>query len=151
MLPDPMVTLMLTIIASKAGAEQHSAWFHNLRANPDVTFGGIPMRATVISDQAECDRIWALADRVFAPYATYRREAAKVNRTIPIVQLTPELAVAFWDQEEGCDRRGFVGRLSRRRHEERALSPARGRESLHENKRHRSMRLWRQQPANTSG
>jgi hypothetical protein len=47
------------------------------------------MRATVISDQAECDRIWALANRVFAPYATYRREAAKVNRTIPIVQLTP--------------------------------------------------------------
>jgi deazaflavin-dependent oxidoreductase (nitroreductase family) len=79
----------VTIIASKAGAEQHPAWFHNLRANPDVTFGGIPMHATVISDQAECDRIWALADRVFAPYATYRREAAKVNRTIPIVQLTP--------------------------------------------------------------
>jgi deazaflavin-dependent oxidoreductase (nitroreductase family) len=79
----------VTIIASKAGAEQHPAWFHNLRANPDVTFGGIPMRATVISDQAECDKIWALADRVFAPYATYRREAAKVNRTIPIVQLTP--------------------------------------------------------------
>ena len=79
----------ITIIASKAGAEQHPAWFHNLRANPDVTFGGIPMRATVISDQAECDRIWALADRVFAPYATYRREAAQVNRTIPIVQLIP--------------------------------------------------------------
>jgi deazaflavin-dependent oxidoreductase (nitroreductase family) len=81
----------VTIIASKAGAEQHPAWFHNLRAHPDVTFGGIPMRATVISDEAECDRIWALADRVFAPYATYRREAAKVNRTIPIVQLTPQL------------------------------------------------------------
>jgi hypothetical protein len=47
------------------------------------------MHATVISDQAECDRIWTLADRVFAPYATYRREAAKVNRTIPIIQLTP--------------------------------------------------------------
>jgi deazaflavin-dependent oxidoreductase (nitroreductase family) len=79
----------VTIIASKAGAAQHPAWFHNLRAHPDVTFGGIPMRATVVSDEAECDRIWALADRVFAPYATYRREAAKVNRTIPIVQLTP--------------------------------------------------------------
>lgn len=79
----------VTIIASKAGAEQHPAWFHNLRANPDVTFGGISMRATVIGDEAECDRIWTLADRVFAPYATYRREAAKVNRTIPIVQLTP--------------------------------------------------------------
>jgi hypothetical protein len=81
------------------------------------------MRATVISDQAECDRIWALADRVFAPYATYRREAAKVNRTIPIVQLTPE--VTFWNQEEGWDRRGSFGRLSRPRREERPVSPAR--------------------------
>jgi deazaflavin-dependent oxidoreductase (nitroreductase family) len=78
----------VTIIASKAGAERHPAWFHNLRAHPDVTFGGIPMRASVVSEEAECRRLWTLADRVFAPYATYRREAAKANRTIPIVQLT---------------------------------------------------------------
>lgn len=77
----------VTIIASKAGADKHPAWFHNLRAYPDVTFGGIPMRASVVSDDAECQRLWALADRVFAPYATYRREAAQANRRIPIVQL----------------------------------------------------------------
>ena len=35
----------VTIVASKAGAAKHPAWFHNLRAHPDVTFGGIPMRA----------------------------------------------------------------------------------------------------------
>jgi deazaflavin-dependent oxidoreductase (nitroreductase family) len=78
----------VTIIASKAGDEKHPAWFHNLRAHPDVTFGGIPMRATVVTEEAERQRLWTLADRVFAPYATYRRDAAKVNRTIPIVQLT---------------------------------------------------------------
>jgi deazaflavin-dependent oxidoreductase (nitroreductase family) len=78
----------VTIIASKAGDERHPAWFHNLRAHPDVTFGGIPMRASVVSDEAERHRLWTLADRVFAPYATYRRDAAKANRTIPIVQLT---------------------------------------------------------------
>ncbi len=78
----------VTIIASKAGADKHPAWFHNLRAHPHVTFGGIPMRATVVSDEDERARIWTLADRVFAPYATYRREAARANRTIPIVQLT---------------------------------------------------------------
>jgi len=77
----------VTIIASKAGAETHPAWFHNLRAHRDVTFGGIPMQATVISDEAERERLWTLADRVFAPYATYRAEAAKANRTIPIIQL----------------------------------------------------------------
>jgi deazaflavin-dependent oxidoreductase (nitroreductase family) len=78
----------VTIIASRAGDEKHPAWFHNLRANPEVTFGGIPMRATVVGDETERDRLWILADRVFAPYATYRREAAKKHRTIPIVQLT---------------------------------------------------------------
>jgi deazaflavin-dependent oxidoreductase (nitroreductase family) len=79
----------VTIVASKLGLAKHPAWFHNLQADPDVTFGGIPMRATVVCDEAERRRIWALADRVFAPYAAYRREAAKANRTIPIVQLSP--------------------------------------------------------------
>ncbi|HEY2631608.1 MAG TPA: nitroreductase/quinone reductase family protein [Solirubrobacteraceae bacterium] len=78
----------VTIVASKAGADKHPAWFHNLCAYPDITFGGIPMRATVIEDETERQRIWILADRVFAPYATYRNEAGKVGRTIPIVQLT---------------------------------------------------------------
>jgi deazaflavin-dependent oxidoreductase (nitroreductase family) len=78
----------VTIVASKLGLPQHPAWFHNLRADPEVTFGGAPMRATVVGDEAERDRLWTLADRVFAPYAAYRREAAKANRTIPIVQLT---------------------------------------------------------------
>ncbi len=78
----------VTIVASKLGLPRHPAWFHNLRVHPDVTLGGVPMRATVVDDEAERERLWALADRVFAPYAVYRREAAKANRTIPIVQLT---------------------------------------------------------------
>jgi deazaflavin-dependent oxidoreductase (nitroreductase family) len=79
----------VTIVASKLGQAKHPAWFHNLQANPDVAFGGIPMRAAVVGDEAERNRLWTLADRVFAPYAAYRREAARANRTIPIVQLTP--------------------------------------------------------------
>ncbi|HET9162957.1 MAG TPA: nitroreductase/quinone reductase family protein [Solirubrobacterales bacterium] len=79
----------VTIVASKLGLPQHPAWFHNLEADPDVTFAGTRMRATVVADDDERRRLWALADRVFAPYAAYRREATKANRTIPIVQLTP--------------------------------------------------------------
>lgn len=78
----------VTIVASKLGFPHNPAWFHNLRANPDVALGGVPMRATVIGDESERERLWALADRVFAPYATYREEAARANRTIPIVQLS---------------------------------------------------------------
>jgi deazaflavin-dependent oxidoreductase (nitroreductase family) len=77
----------VTVIASKLGLPEHPAWFHNLQADSDVTFGGIPMRASVVVDEDERARLWVLADRVFAPYAAYRREAAKANRTIPIVQL----------------------------------------------------------------
>ena len=78
---------LVTIVASKAGDPRHPAWFHNLCAHPDVTLAGIPMRATVVNDEDERRRLWALADNVFAPYAAYRRDAAEVNRTIPIVQL----------------------------------------------------------------
>jgi deazaflavin-dependent oxidoreductase (nitroreductase family) len=78
----------VTIAASKAGANHHPAWFHNLLSNPDVVFGGIPMRAAVVGDEAERRRLWVLADRVFPPFVAYRREAAEVDRKIPIVQLT---------------------------------------------------------------
>jgi deazaflavin-dependent oxidoreductase (nitroreductase family) len=79
----------VTIVASHAGSPRHPAWYHNLRAHPDVTFGGVPMRATVVEDDAERERLWVLADRVLPAYERYRRDAARSNRTIPIVQLTP--------------------------------------------------------------
>ncbi len=47
------------------------------------------MRATVVTDPAELERLWGLADRVFPTFANYRRDAVKAKRTIPIVQLTP--------------------------------------------------------------
>jgi len=78
----------VTIAASNAGDTKHPGWYHNLCAHPDVTFGGIPMRAKVVNDAAERERLWVLADRVFPAFANYRRDAAKVHRTIPIVQLT---------------------------------------------------------------
>jgi deazaflavin-dependent oxidoreductase (nitroreductase family) len=77
----------VTIVASKLGLPENPAWFHNLRAHPDVILGGVPMRAEVVSDEAERGRLWALADNVFAPYAQYRAEAAAAGREIPIVQL----------------------------------------------------------------
>jgi len=80
----------VTIVASKLGAPQHPAWFHNVRAHPDeVRLGGVPLRARVVADEAERARLWALADRVFPPYAAYRERAARAGRTIPIVQLAP--------------------------------------------------------------
>ncbi|HEU5149181.1 MAG TPA: nitroreductase/quinone reductase family protein [Iamia sp.] len=75
------------IVASNAGDPHHPAWFHNLRADPDVLLGGHPVRATVVTDEAERDRLWALADAVFPAFARYRADAAATGRTIPVVVL----------------------------------------------------------------
>jgi deazaflavin-dependent oxidoreductase (nitroreductase family) len=77
------------IVASNAGDPRHPAWFHNLRADPDVLLGGRPVRATVVTDEAERERLWALADDVFPAFACYRRDASAVDRTIPLIVLTP--------------------------------------------------------------
>lgn len=78
----------VTIVASKLGMAHHPAWFHNLRAHPEVSLAGHPFRAHVVDDELERARLWRLADRVFPPYAAYRSRAAAAGRTIPIVQLS---------------------------------------------------------------
>jgi deazaflavin-dependent oxidoreductase (nitroreductase family) len=77
----------VTIVASKLGLPEHPSWFHNLRAHPDVVFGGEPFHAEVVEDEAERARLWALADQVFPGYAAYRKRAARAGRSIPIVRL----------------------------------------------------------------
>jgi deazaflavin-dependent oxidoreductase (nitroreductase family) len=79
----------VTIIASKRGWPRHPAWYHNVRNDPDVVFGGLPVRAKIVEDEAERRRLWELADRVFPQYADYREQAAQAGRVIPIVQLVP--------------------------------------------------------------
>jgi deazaflavin-dependent oxidoreductase (nitroreductase family) len=79
----------VTIVASKLGLPQNPAWLHNLTAHPEVVLGGERMRAEVVTDPGERRRLWSLADRVFAPYADYRRRAQAAGRQIPLVQLYP--------------------------------------------------------------
>jgi deazaflavin-dependent oxidoreductase (nitroreductase family) len=79
----------VTIVASKRGWPQHPAWYYNLRAHPEIVFGGLPFRAELVEDEAERERLWGLADRVFPEYAEYRVRAGQAGRTIPIFQLAP--------------------------------------------------------------
>jgi deazaflavin-dependent oxidoreductase (nitroreductase family) len=78
---------LVTIVASKAGHAGNPAWLHNVVANPEVSLGGCPFRARVVSGEAERERLWGLADRIFPGFATYRERAARAGREIPIVQL----------------------------------------------------------------
>lgn len=78
---------LVTIIASKRGSPTNPAWYYNVREYPDVVYGGCPFRAEIVLDEAERERLWNLADRVFPQFATYREWAAEAGRVIPIVQL----------------------------------------------------------------
>jgi deazaflavin-dependent oxidoreductase (nitroreductase family) len=79
----------VTLVASKLGMPSNPAWFYNLRAHPDVLFGGAPFVAEIVSDPAQLARLWPLADRVFPGYRAYRERAARAGREIPLVQLVP--------------------------------------------------------------
>ncbi len=77
------------VIASKRGDPAHPAWYYNVRSHPDVTFSGLPFRAEIVEDEAERERLWSLADRVFPPFFEYRVWAGRAGRVIPIVRLVP--------------------------------------------------------------
>jgi deazaflavin-dependent oxidoreductase (nitroreductase family) len=79
----------VTIIASLRGWPKNPAWYHNLRKHPDVMYGGLPFRAEIVEDEAERQRLWDLADRVYPQYADFRADAGKAGRVIPIIQLVP--------------------------------------------------------------
>jgi len=78
------------IIASKGGAPTHPLWFDNLQANPEchiqVGEKSINVRARVIPDGAEREKIWNQMVAVYAPYADYKKAT---DRQIPVVVLDP--------------------------------------------------------------
>jgi deazaflavin-dependent oxidoreductase (nitroreductase family) len=82
---------IVLLVASKAGDAKHPAWYHNLRANPDVevTIDGRrrPMRAEIAPDGEERDRLWRIVCDNYSGYATYQRRAG--SRVIPVVALKP--------------------------------------------------------------
>jgi deazaflavin-dependent oxidoreductase (nitroreductase family) len=78
------------LVASKAGAERHPAWYHNVTANPDVEVevdgGLIPMRAHE-AEGVEREELWRLVNDNYAGYDVYQRRAGA--RRIPVIVLTP--------------------------------------------------------------
>jgi deazaflavin-dependent oxidoreductase (nitroreductase family) len=77
------------IVASKAGAEHHPAWYHNIRAHPDavaVEIGGrrIQVRPRVV-EGAERAELWQRVNDNYNGYETYQVRAG--GRVIPVVLL----------------------------------------------------------------
>ncbi len=78
----------MVIVASFGGADQHPAWYHNLRANPEVTVqdGGRVFTASAQTiTGAERERVWE--ERV-ASAPRYSHYQERTDREIPLVRLT---------------------------------------------------------------
>jgi deazaflavin-dependent oxidoreductase (nitroreductase family) len=81
------------LIASSFGRDKHPAWYHNLKAHPDATLERSGRagryRAAEVDDEAERERLFGLADKIYGGYADYRERTAKIGRRIPIMRLEP--------------------------------------------------------------
>jgi deazaflavin-dependent oxidoreductase (nitroreductase family) len=77
------------IFASKGGAPENPAWFHNLKAHPQTTIEVGAETLTVNASEAtgeERDRLWAALVVTQPQFAEYETKTA---RKIPVVVLTP--------------------------------------------------------------
>ena len=75
------------VIASKAGAPTNPDWYHNVKANPEVTLEigeeTFPARAT-IAEPAERDRLFAAQAELMPGFKDYEKAT---DRVIPVVVL----------------------------------------------------------------
>ena len=78
------------LVGSKGGAPQNPEWVYNLRADPNVEVRDqaevFKMRVREVTDEAERERLWAIAVQAYPPYADYQ---TKTQRTIPVFLAEP--------------------------------------------------------------
>jgi deazaflavin-dependent oxidoreductase (nitroreductase family) len=76
-------------MASNYGGQKHPAWFHNVKANPEVTLqarGQEGRYRARVPEGEERDRLWELAKTHAMAYSRYE---SITDRTIPVVVLSP--------------------------------------------------------------
>ena len=84
----------VAVFASKGGAPTNPDWYHNLRANPEVTaeIGTETRRFRArTATGAERERIWTQQKDDYPGFADYE---AKTDRQIPVVVLDPVAALS---------------------------------------------------------
>ena len=81
----------LIVFASKAGAPEHPAWFHNILADPDLTIE-VGQEGEVVARKARAVELHGEErDRLFEQQATeiptFREYEQKTTRKIPVVEI----------------------------------------------------------------
>ncbi len=80
----------IILIASYFGNQHHPAWYYNLIAQPEAILTDHQHSGSCLAREAidaERDRYWQRAVKVYAGYEAYKRRA---KRLIPIMLLTPK-------------------------------------------------------------
>ena len=77
------------IFASKAGADTHPAWYHNLKANPKASIEIGADTLDVVAAEATGDERDELFDRQAGIFSQFGEYAEKTSRTIPVMLLNP--------------------------------------------------------------
>jgi deazaflavin-dependent oxidoreductase (nitroreductase family) len=78
----------IVIFASKAGAPENPGWFHNLKAEPNVSVEVGTEKVDVLATEAtgdERDRLYASQEALQPQFSEY---AQKTDRKIPVVVLS---------------------------------------------------------------
>ncbi len=77
------------IFASKGGAPNNPGWYHNLKANPDVSIEIASETIEVTAEEAtgeQRDRLYSIQEVQQPQFAEY---AQKTDRQIPVIVLKP--------------------------------------------------------------
>jgi deazaflavin-dependent oxidoreductase (nitroreductase family) len=81
------------LIASSFGREKHPAWYHNVRAHPEVTLTARGHSGRYVAREAtgeERERLWLLANQLYPGYDDYQTRATASGRgPIPVLVLSP--------------------------------------------------------------
>lgn len=82
----------IVLIASNGGADKHPAWYHNLRANPELTVEIGTERYAAKAEEvsgAERDALYARMVEIMPGFGEYQ---AKTSRAIPVLAVYREAA-----------------------------------------------------------
>ena len=77
------------LVASKGGAAEHPAWFHNLTAEPQVMIQDGPEPGDYITSIVEGDERQEWWERSVAVFPTYNEYRDKTDRLIPVFIARP--------------------------------------------------------------